>query len=153
MRLARAVIGAVAAAGVLAATAAWLGATRGDAEGERAFDGRSPLSARIDGHETPLPAQASACANCHRPSALPAAGDGTPAALASLGPQLTRAGLLEPAARRGGPPSRYDEAAFCRLLRTGQDPAGVMLPRAMPRYELSDAACTQLWRHLTGRRL
>jgi hypothetical protein len=153
MRLARAVIVAVAAAGVLASTVVWLGVTRGDADGEQAFEGRSPLSARIDGHESTLPARASACANCHRPSASPAGGDGTPAPAASLGPRLTRAGLLEPAARRGGPPSRYDEAAFCRLLRTGQDPAGVMLPRAMPRYELSDADCMQLWRHLTRRAL
>jgi hypothetical protein len=51
-------------------------------------------------------------------------------------------------ARRGGPPSRFDAAAFCRLLRTGEDPAGVLLPKAMPRYELDDAQCGQLWRFL-----
>jgi hypothetical protein len=116
--------------------------------GERAFDGRVPLVARIVGHEAVLPPLAAACANCHLPNRVPAGPGGAAAADASLGPRLHRAGLTEAAPRRGGPPSRFDEGAFCRLLRTGEDPAGVLLPRAMPRYEIDDAGCSQLWRHL-----
>lgn len=116
--------------------------------GERAFDGREALVARIVGHEATLPPLTAACTNCHLPNRVPAGLDGVAAADASLGPRLTRAGLTASAPRRGGPPSRYDEAAFCRLLRTGEDPAGVLLPRAMPRYEIDDAGCSRLWRHL-----
>jgi hypothetical protein len=149
-------LGVLAAAGGLAAwAAAQLERSRvAQAEsivaeaGARAFDGRSPLVARIDGHERTLPPQAAACANCHLPSRGPASPDGTRPAATSLGPVLHRAALLEPAPRRGGPPSRFDQASFCRLLRTGEDPAGVLLPRAMPRYLLDDAACAQLWQHL-----
>ena len=74
---------------------------------------------------------------------------GEPRAAASLGPILDRERLTERVARRGGPPSRFDERSFCRLLRTGEDPAGVILPRAMPRYEIDDADCLRLWRYLT----
>ena len=116
--------------------------------GERAFDGRVALVARIVGHEAALPPLTAACANCHLPNRVPAGPDGVAAADASLGPRLTRTGLTEPVSRRGGPPSRFDEAAFCRLLRTGEDPAGVLLPRSMPRYEIDDAGCSRLWRHL-----
>jgi hypothetical protein len=154
--IALAAIVALAAAGALAAwTAAQLERARAAQAGvlaaeagARAFDGRTALVARIDGHERALPAQAAACANCHVASRGPAAPDGSRPAAASLGPVLHRAALVEPAPRRGGPPSRFDEASFCRLLRTGEDPAGVLLPRAMPRYELDDAACAQLWQHL-----
>jgi hypothetical protein len=124
-------------------------AARAAAEaGARAFDGRAPLVARIDGHAQPLPAAAVACTNCHLPSRTPPSPDGRAAPAASLGPVLHRDALVGPAPRRGGPPSRFDETAFCRLLRTGEDPAGVLLPRAMPRYEIDDAGCGQLWRHL-----
>ena len=116
--------------------------------GARAFDGRIGLVARIDGHADPLPAAAAACANCHRPSVAPRRPDGTPAPDASLGPVLHRDGLIQAVERRGGPASRYDQTAFCRLLRTGEDPAGILLPRAMPRYDIDDAGCGQLWAHL-----
>ena len=116
--------------------------------GERAFDGRIPLVARIVGHEAALPPLTAACANCHLPNRMPAGPDGAATGETSLGPRLTRSGLTTSVPRRGGPPSRFDEAAFCRLLRTGEDPAGVLLPRAMPRYEIDDAGCARLWRHL-----
>ncbi len=131
------------------------------AQGARAFDGRAPLVARIDGHASPLPGTAAACANCHLPAARPAgtpqASGGPDASVASgsagasptFGPILDREGLTARVARRGGPPSRFDERAFCRLLRTGEDPAGVLLPRAMPRYEIDDEDCRRLWRHVT----
>jgi hypothetical protein len=107
------------------------------ATGAALFEGRSPLAARIGGHVDRLPPAMVACANCHRP---------TPAASASPGPVLSRDLLLAPVARRGGPPSRFDRGAFCRLLETGEDPAGVLLPRAMPRYDIDPAACDALWR-------
>ena len=122
--------------------------TRDAQAGQRAFEGSTPLAARIEGHETALPPTATACANCHRPAPQVATVAGSAPAAAAFGPRLHRALLTEPVARRGGPPSRYDPASFCRLLRTGEDPAGVLLPRAMPRYELDDAACAQLWQHL-----
>lgn len=144
---------AVVAAVAVGATVAGLGWQRvvGDRSAEagaRAFDGRIGLVARIDGHADPLPAAAAACANCHRPSVAPRRDDGTPAPDASLGPLLHRDGLLQAVERRGGPASRYDPQAFCRLLRTGEDPAGILLPRAMPRYDIDDAGCGQLWAHL-----
>ncbi len=144
---------AIMAALAIAVAAAALWGQRAEDErraeaGARAFDGRAALVARIDGHAEPLPAAAAACANCHRPSVAPRRADGTAAPDASLGPALHRDALLEAVERRGGPASRYDLQAFCRLLRTGQDPAGVLLPRAMPRYEIDDAACGQLWAHL-----
>lgn len=152
----RIALGAAATIAVLAGAWVALGAIdarREAAQGARAFDGRSPLVGRIDGHAAPLPAAALACANCHLPSARPAGASGPTvgagAATARFGPVLDRAGLTAPVARRGGPPSRFDERAFCRLLRTGEDPAGVLLPRTMPRYEIDDDDCRRLWRHVT----
>ena len=154
-----------------------LGAVRAAADarllsaGESLFDGRAPLVARIGGHADPLPPALVACANCHRPApqpvgvalstdrpqddgnrtAGPAGAEGSPAraALASPGPLLHRDLLLDPVPRRGGPPSRFDRDAFCRLLQSGEDPAGVLLPRAMPRYAIDSAACDALWRYVT----
>jgi hypothetical protein len=144
-----------AAALVLAAVAVGALSTASDRReaelGARAFDGRDPLRARVDGHDAPLPAAAVACANCHLPDPGPArasAAGAPPGGGASFGPRLDRASLTVDAARRGGPPSRFDRVSFCRTLRTGEDPAGVLLPRAMPRYEIDDAGCDRLWRHL-----
>ena len=115
------------------------------------------LRGTISGHQSALPALASRCVNCHSAgsvapntvaaSAAPAAASA--ATNSSFAPRLTRQRLTEPIARRGGPPSRYDEASFCRLLRTGIDPAYVLIPRNMPRYELPDADCHALWMHLS----
>jgi len=131
------------------------------AAGEAMFEGRTPLVARVGGHADTLPAAAVACANCHVPrpqpvgvalSSVPTGTGGTegqPSASSSPGPTLHRALLLEPVARRGGPPSRYDRQAFCRVLQSGEDPAGVLLPRVMPRYEIDAATCDALWRFVT----
>ena len=35
------------------------------------------------------------------------------------------------------------------MLRTGVDPAYVLITRQMPRYTLSDDQCLGLWRYLT----
>lgn len=111
-------------------------ATGHRAAGGQLFDGRRPLVARIAGHELALPAQAWRCANCH-------------AGAQAIGGTLDRARLVAAQARRGGPSSRYDLPAFCRLLRTGVDPAWILIDRTMPRFEIDDLQCKQLWTHLT----
>lgn len=115
------------------------------------FTGEGPLRAHLAGDDTPLPPESSRCRNCH----VGAASSGAPSAAgdpgtASFGPALTPALLIEARARRGGPPSRYTRDSFCTLLRTGVDPAYVLLPRVMPRYELTHAECAALWSFLTG---
>lgn len=107
--------------------------------GAQLFDGQEPLKGAIVGHDDALPAFASKCVNCHDPAA---------SEKANYGSKLTRAALLEAVARRGGPPSRYEIGSFCRLLRTGIDPAHIIILRAMPRYEIDDAQCLALWNYL-----
>ncbi|WP_157271215.1 hypothetical protein [Azohydromonas aeria] len=108
------------------------------AHGQGLFHGPAPLRAWIAGQDFSLPAHAARCANCH--------GAAAPQRVAPL---LSAAGMTQPVARRGGPPSRYEADSFCRLLRTGVDPAFVTVTRAMPRYELSDVECRALWLYLT----
>ena len=109
-------------------------------QGEALFTGRRPLVGKIRGHQSPLPAEVVVCAHCHV-QRVPDAG-------AAAAPLLDRALLLEQRVRRGGPPSAYDATSFCKLLRTGVDPAYVLVNRVMPIYQLSDAACTSLWEYL-----
>lgn len=126
-------------AAVCAAAAAWTFEASAQVRGHAIFEGQAEVRAHIQGHDATLPAAASRCANCH-------AGE-TP-----LGEALNATRLMQPQARRGGPPSHYDEASFCRVLRDGIDPAWVQLPREMPRYALSDDDCRALWRHVTRAR-
>jgi hypothetical protein len=56
--------------------------------------------------------------------------------------------LTSATTRRAGPPTRYELASFCRLLRTGVDPAFVILARRMLHYDLSEADGADLWAHL-----
>ena len=107
--------------------------------GEQLFAGQEPLKGAIVGHDDALPAYASKCVNCHDLAAREKA---------NYGSKLTPAALLEAAARRGGPPSRYEARSFCRLLRTGIDPAHILILRAMPRYEIDDAQCLAIWNYL-----
>lgn len=116
--------------------------------GEDLYLGRAPLAAQLRGDDTPLPATAVACVQCHEPAARP--GAALPAA--NIGPRLD-AGLLQSRPRRGGPPVPFDEAAFCRLLRTGVDPAMVLVRRTMPQFRLDDGDCTRLWQYLSQRPL
>lgn len=109
--------------------------------GAALWRGERPLSGHITGHANPLPSSVVRCINCH--------GDTARDSSSNTIPVLTVRHLHEAAARRGGPPSRYDAAAFCQVLRTGVDPAAVLLPRAMPRYEIGDADCAALWHYLT----
>lgn len=109
--------------------------------GEALWRGERPLVGQIAGHAQAMPAAALRCINCH---------GGGPGAAPGGAPRLDAATLTRPLARRGGPPSVYDEQAFCRLLRTGIDPAAVLLPREMPRYRIDDHDCAALWRHLVA---
>ena len=127
-----------------------LGAAAGDSPARRGFElfsGAASLQGTIVGHASALPPAAARCVNCHATGS--AAAPASVASAASFGPLLTPQGLTGAVARRGGPPSRYDAPAFCRLLRQGVDPAWVIVPRSMPRYTLTDADCHALWAHLT----
>jgi hypothetical protein len=119
-----------------------------DAErGQRLFNGDLPLTGVITGHTSALPPQASRCVNCHAAGSAPPSASG--ASTQSFGPALNAKLLLQDARRRGGPASRYDEAALCKLLSTGIDPAYIIIPASMPRYELSAVDCKALWAFLT----
>jgi hypothetical protein len=131
---------ALAAVGTL-----WLAQQRENRQidaGRAIFEGDQALDARIAGHESALPAQASRCVNCH---GAPAGSEPVPL------PLLAAATLAEPVARRGGPPSRYDARSLCTLLRSGVDPAHVMVQRAMPRFDIDDLQCEALWQYLKNR--
>jgi hypothetical protein len=105
------------------------------------FNGKEPLSGRIREHDESLPPEVVRCANCHGATA-----SARPSRVAA--PRLESSLLLEFHQRRGGPPSRYDQAAFCKLLRTGVDPAHIMIAREMPIFDLDDAQCASLWSFL-----
>lgn len=107
--------------------------------GQAWFEGRLPLKARMVSHGQDLPASAAACINCHG-----ARSPGERFAVA-----LDRRWLTQAQPRRGGPASRYDAQAFCRVLREGVDPAWVVVNQTMPRYDLTDLQCQALWLHLT----
>ena len=109
--------------------------------GRRMFFGEIPLHATILGHSSPLPPEMARCVNCH-----PAVS--RPPSVGSFAPPLDRSALIEPRRRRGGPPSQFSPATFCRLLRTGVDPAYILVSRQMPRYQLDDDQCLDLWRYL-----
>jgi hypothetical protein len=110
--------------------------------GRDLFMGREALRGRIRNHASSLPPDVVVCSNCHAPRR-----ERRPEA--SRAPRVDRALLLEPHARRGGPPSVYTEQAFCKLLRTGIDPAHVLISREMPVYAVDAAQCASLWQFLT----
>lgn len=112
--------------------------------GRRLYLGEVALAGTIQGHAQPLPPLAARCSNCHSRGSAETAASGA----VSFAPLLTRERLLGSIARRGGPPSRYDAALFCRLLRSGIDPAVMLIPRQMPRYQVDDAQCNALWAYL-----
>lgn len=166
-----------AAAGVLLACCGTLASCSGAAfaddrragEGAAIFKGASPITARVAGDTDALPAIASRCVNCHeRPTTAVAGLDVAPRSAAN-GSRNTAAGasrsgqsgtyasgldaawLTTPRIRHGGPATRYDEVSFCTLLRTGVDPAQVVIPPIMPRYDATDAQCASLWAFLGSR--
>ncbi|MFL5307269.1 MAG: hypothetical protein ACJ8F1_18780 [Polyangia bacterium] len=113
------------------------------ARGRALFTGREPLAGRIRDHRSNLPAAVVVCRGCH---VAAAASPGAP----PPAPPIDRSLLLEARPRRGGPPSAYDAPALCRLLRTGTDPAYVLVAREMPVFDVDDAQCESLWRFLTA---
>ncbi len=100
-------------------------------------------------HEAPASTSATVATGAGLAAATAPAGGGT---RASYGPPLDADALARPQARRGGPPTRYDAASFCSVLRTGIDPASVVLAQQMPRYDLADQDCADLWAWLRERR-
>lgn len=136
------------------------------AEGHALFTGSTPLTARVTGDTDVLPAVASRCVNCHeravqgitridRAANAPLAAyratvrpDSDASTYASA---LDSAWLTTSHVRHGGPATRYDQSSFCTLIRTGVDPAQVMIPPVMPRYDASDAQCESLWAFLRSR--
>jgi hypothetical protein len=110
--------------------------------GQALFVGAVPLIGRIREHAGALPAVVVKCDNCHGAQV-----SGSTDATAP--PRLSRAFLTEPRVRRGGPPSAYDVRAFCKLLRTGIDPASILIARQMPTYDVADGQCRALWRFVT----
>jgi hypothetical protein len=111
------------------------------AAGCHMFFGETPLQGAIVEHDRPLPPGVVACANCHL-------GDTRSTSDGSFAPSLSRSILTELRRRRGGPPSQFSVASFCRLLRTGVDPAYIVISRKMPRYVLDDEQCLDLWHYL-----
>ena len=112
------------------------------ATGRRMFYGDASLQGAILGHPEALPPRLIACANCH-------GGGAAGLAAASFGPRLDGTRLTEMRGRRGGPPSAFSPVSFCRMLRTGVDPASILITRQMPRYTLDDNQCLGLWHYLT----
>lgn len=110
--------------------------------GRRMFLGESSLQGVIAGHAELLPPRTVSCGNCH----LGGAGVGSASPFA---PALDRPRLTDLIARRGGPPTVFTPNSFCQTLRTGVDPAFILITRRMPRYILSDDQCLDLWRYLT----
>ena len=111
--------------------------------GSALYHGRHALKGKIRGHDEFLPADAVRCANCHE-----AARGGQLGRLTA--PRLDRSLLVDSRQRRGGPPSQYNRQSFCKLLRTGVDPASILIARQMPIYEMDEDQCTSLWIFLTG---
>jgi hypothetical protein len=114
------------------------------ARGRKLFVGDLPLAGRIAGHSEILPEIATRCVNCHTVNGAAAS---TPTN--AFGTGLSAASLQSSMPRRGGPPSRFDQATMCRLLRTGIDPASIIVPRSMPLYDATDEECHALWSYLT----
>jgi hypothetical protein len=106
--------------------------------GAALFRGKERLHAKIRGHDDFLPPEAVRCLNCHRTN------DG-PRLSRVAAPHLDRSFLTSALPRRSGPPSRYDEPSFCKLLRTGVDPAFILVAREMPAFVVTDEQCSSLW--------
>lgn len=124
--------------------------------GQALFSGAAELQGRVVGHQVDLPAAAVACINCHGEAAserpLVASAQAAASGVAPrFAPPLTAQHLAQARPRRGGPPSQYEAASLCRLLREGLDPATVLIPLTMPRYRITDAQCADLWQFFLSR--
>ena len=157
----------VAAAIFLASLLLWTGrawherqqqAQQSFARGGALFHGQLPLAARLQGHAQALPPTAVRCSNCHEAVDRTPAGSAAPSAETSASGIASAprpyAGVIQGEAltmmraRRGGPPSTYDNTRFCELLRTGIDPAQIVISSTMPRYTAAPSDCADLWAYL-----
>ncbi len=111
--------------------------------GEAIYQGKEPLRGRIRGQDDPLPAEAIRCVNCHNPASKDRLSGRS-------APRIDGAWLMETRQRHGGPPSSYNQASFCKLLRSGTDPVYVLVAREMPIYEMDDDQCGSMWMFLSA---
>lgn len=109
--------------------------------GRRLYAGEVPLSGSIVGQSNLLSPKTAACINCHLAARQPSSDQ-------AFAPPLKRSALIQAHRRRNGPPSVFSPASFCRLLRTGVDPVYIVVGRQMPRYQLNDQECIELWQYL-----
>ena len=112
--------------------------TGAEERGKRLFVAGEGLVGTMETYQAPLPSAVIRCSNCHA-GGLNAAGQ------PSAGGALKGDDLTSYVRRRNGPPSRYTDAALCKLLRTGVDPAGIYVAESMPRYRIDDGACRDLF--------
>ncbi len=152
------IVGLVSGLALLAIVVFWQQHAAGQRRlGEALFHGQAALSAHLSSHAELLPAIASRCSNCHEqvnrlPTPASAGSTGPVAQRAvSYAPPLTSEELTQPRKRRGGPPSAYGSGEFCELLRSGTDPAHVIITTDMPRYAATNEQCQQIWAYLVDR--
>ena len=112
--------------------------------GAQLYRGQPPLQARLAASEDDLAPAAARCMNCHGSGAHGVAEGGI------VGSDIRGAILSRRVPRRGGPPAAYTRESFRTALRSGHDPASVVLSRAMPRYTLSDRDSDALWAFLVS---
>jgi len=110
--------------------------------GEDLYQGKEPLRGKVRGQDDLLPPEATRCVNCHNPASRDRL-SGRPS------PRIDGDWLTKARQRHGGPPSSYNQALFCKLLRSGTDPVYVLVAREMPIYEIDDDQCASLWTFLT----
>ena len=158
------IVAAVGAAALLAG-AAWMARQAHQhgmqvERGRAIFHGERTVAGKLEGHDSALPALATRCDNCHEArNAAPLNSPNAPSGAAVTGgagadtfaTPLDRERLSTLKPRHGGPKSAYQLAQFCALLRTGVDPAYIIVRTIMPRYDISDAQCADLWAYLESR--
>ena len=139
-----------AGAAAVAALAVWgwivLQASAERTRGAAIFGGSAALPGRLPGHDAALPTFATRCINCHGAATATPTG-----ASATFATAISGATLTTPRSRRGGPMSTFDATRLCTLLRDGTDPAHVVISTTMPRYDVTDAQCNDLWVYLNTR--
>lgn len=123
------------------------------AEGEALFRGEAVLAGVLAGQSQALPSMATRCSNCHETrQPVPLADKASsPVSAGTYASPLSALWLQQARLRHGGPQTRYDARSLCQLLRTGVDPAMIMVSTVMPRYQATDAQCAAVWTYLTSR--
>ncbi|MBR7779701.1 hypothetical protein [Undibacterium rugosum] len=123
--------------------------------GRKLYMGAISVPAQLRGQDIVLPPMASRCVNCHSSASSQASGKAYAAAdklAQNFGPVLEAGMLSNRQSRRGGPASSYELASFCRVLKTGIDPAHILISRNMPVFQMNDEQCEALWQFLNQTR-